>query len=210
MQVLLGSASAVDVSGQTVTSGRSALTYPALRQPHRRHRRQPVLFRPTRVRAARAGAQEHRRRARPARADLRRLRTRRTRGGSGRPGRRLTFTVIGAGATGVEMAGQIAELADHALKGEFRHIDSTQARVILLDDGLSAVLPPMGEKLRQEGPGPVGEDGRRDPAQRDGHRRGSQQASRSRIPTAPSGVSSRATKVWSAGVSASPLGRGPR
>src|SRR6201991_2305861 len=58
----------------------------------------------------------------------------------------LTFTVVGAGPTGVEMAGQIAELADHTLKGAFRHIDSTQARVILLD-AAPAVLPPMGEKL---------------------------------------------------------------
>lgn len=45
----------------------------------------------------------------------------------------LTFTVIGAGPTGVEMAGQIAELATYTLKGSFRHIDSTKARVILLD-----------------------------------------------------------------------------
>ena len=44
------------------------------------------------------------------------------------------------------MAGQIAELADHTLKGAFRHIDSTKARVILLD-AAPAVLPPMGEKL---------------------------------------------------------------
>ena len=58
----------------------------------------------------------------------------------------LTFTVVGAGPTGVEMAGQIAELADHTLKGAFRHIDSTKARVILLD-AAPAVLPPMGEKL---------------------------------------------------------------
>lgn len=58
----------------------------------------------------------------------------------------LTFTVIGAGPTGVEMAGQIAELATHTLKGSFRHIDSTRARVILLD-AAPAVLPPMGEKL---------------------------------------------------------------
>jgi NADH:ubiquinone reductase (H+-translocating) len=47
----------------------------------------------------------------------------------------LTFTVIGAGPTGAELAGQIAELANRTLKGEFRHIDSTQARVILLDAG---------------------------------------------------------------------------
>jgi NADH dehydrogenase len=58
----------------------------------------------------------------------------------------LTFVVVGAGPTGVEMAGQIAELADHTLKGAFRHIDSTKARVILLD-AAPAVLPPMGEKL---------------------------------------------------------------
>lgn len=58
----------------------------------------------------------------------------------------LTFTVIGAGPTGVEMAGQIAELATHTLRGSFRHIDSTRARVILLD-AAPAVLPPFGEKL---------------------------------------------------------------
>lgn len=58
----------------------------------------------------------------------------------------LTFTVVGAGPTGVEMAGQIAELADSTLKGAFRHIDSATARVILLD-AAPAVLPPMGEKL---------------------------------------------------------------
>jgi NADH dehydrogenase len=58
----------------------------------------------------------------------------------------LTFTVVGAGPTGVEMAGQIAELADFTLKGAYRHIDSTKARVILLD-AAPAVLPPMGEKL---------------------------------------------------------------
>ena len=58
----------------------------------------------------------------------------------------LTFTVIGAGPTGVEMAGQIAELATYTLKGSFRNIDSTRARVILLD-AAPAVLPPFGAKL---------------------------------------------------------------
>jgi NADH dehydrogenase len=60
----------------------------------------------------------------------------------------MTFTVVGAGPTGVEMAGQIAELAQHTLKGAFRRIDSTKARVILLD-AAPAVLPAMGEKLGQ-------------------------------------------------------------
>ncbi len=62
--------------------------------------------------------------------------------------RLLTFTVVGAGPTGVEMAGQIAELAEHTLKGAFRRIDTTRARVVLLD-AAPAVLPSMGEKLGQ-------------------------------------------------------------
>ena len=45
----------------------------------------------------------------------------------------LTFVVVGAGPTGVEMAGQIQELSDQTLKGSFRHIDPTEAKVILLD-----------------------------------------------------------------------------
>jgi NADH dehydrogenase len=55
----------------------------------------------------------------------------------------LTFTVVGAGPTGVELAGQIVELTTQALKGEFRQIDSAQVRVILLD-ALPTVLTAMG------------------------------------------------------------------
>lgn len=58
----------------------------------------------------------------------------------------LTFVVVGAGPTGVELAGQIAEMSDKTLKGAFRNIDPTEARVILLD-AAPAVLPPFGEKL---------------------------------------------------------------
>jgi NADH:ubiquinone reductase (H+-translocating) len=61
----------------------------------------------------------------------------------------LTFTVIGGGPTGVELVGQIAELAAQTLKTAFRRIDSTQARVILLDAG-PAVLAPMGARLGQK------------------------------------------------------------
>jgi len=60
--------------------------------------------------------------------------------------RLMTFVVVGAGPTGVELAGQIAELADRTLDGAFRNIDPRDARVILLDAAPS-VLPPMGEKL---------------------------------------------------------------
>ncbi|GAC78490.1 MULTISPECIES: NAD(P)/FAD-dependent oxidoreductase [Gordonia] len=61
----------------------------------------------------------------------------------------MTFVVVGAGPTGVEMAGQIAEMSDKTLKGAFRNIDPTKAKVILLD-AAPAVLPPFGEKLGQK------------------------------------------------------------
>ncbi len=117
----------------------------------------------------------------------------------------LTFTVVGAGPTGVEMAGQIAELADHTLKGAFRHIDSTQAKVILLD-AAPAVLPPMGEKLGKKAQArleKMGVDIQLGAMVTDVDRNG--------ITVKDSDGTIRriesATKVWSAGVSASPLGR---
>ncbi|MDO5494063.1 MAG: NAD(P)/FAD-dependent oxidoreductase, partial [Nesterenkonia sp.] len=60
--------------------------------------------------------------------------------------RLLTFVVVGAGPTGVEMAGQIAELASRTLRHDFRSIDPRSARVILVD-AAPAVLPTFGEKL---------------------------------------------------------------
>jgi NADH dehydrogenase len=47
----------------------------------------------------------------------------------------LTFVVIGGGPTGVELAGTIAELARDTLAGDFRHIDTQQARVLLIEGG---------------------------------------------------------------------------
>lgn len=60
--------------------------------------------------------------------------------------RLLTFVVVGAGPTGVELAGQIAELSRRTLAGAFRRIDPREARVILLD-GAPVVLPVYGGKL---------------------------------------------------------------
>lgn len=60
--------------------------------------------------------------------------------------RLLTFVVVGAGPTGVEMAGQIAELARVTLTGQFRTFDPAVARVILVD-GADQVLPPFGRRL---------------------------------------------------------------
>jgi NADH:quinone reductase (non-electrogenic) len=58
----------------------------------------------------------------------------------------LTFVVVGAGPTGVEMAGQISELAHRTLRRDFRRIDTTQAKIILLD-AAPAVLGMFGDKL---------------------------------------------------------------
>jgi len=117
----------------------------------------------------------------------------------------LTFVVVGAGPTGVEMAGQIAELADHTLKGAFRHIDSTKARVILLD-AAPAVLPPMGEKLGKKAATRLEKLGVEiqlgamvTDVDRNGITVKHSDGTINRIDAA--------TKVWSAGVSASPLGK---
>lgn len=117
----------------------------------------------------------------------------------------LTFVVVGAGPTGVEMAGQIAELADYTLKGTFRHIDPTSARVILLD-AAPAVLPPMGEKLGKKAQArleKMGVEIQLNAMVTDVDRNGITVKD-------PDGKLRRivsACKVWSAGVSASPLGR---
>jgi NADH:ubiquinone reductase (H+-translocating) len=61
----------------------------------------------------------------------------------------LTFAVVGAGPTGVELAGQIALLANRVLRGEYRRIDTRDARVLLLD-AAPAVLGPFPESLREQ------------------------------------------------------------
>ena len=60
----------------------------------------------------------------------------------------LTFAVIGAGPTGVEMAGTLAEIARHTLEGEFRRIDPGSAEVLLIEGG-PRVLQAMPESLSQ-------------------------------------------------------------
>ncbi len=60
----------------------------------------------------------------------------------------LTFVIVGGGPTGVEMAGAVAETARHTLRGEFRHIDPSQARVFLVEGG-ERVLAAFGPKLSE-------------------------------------------------------------
>ncbi len=65
----------------------------------------------------------------------------------------LTFVIVGAGPTGVELSGALCEIAQHALARDFRHINPAQARVILLE-GSDRVLPPytpaLSEKARKQ------------------------------------------------------------
>ena len=61
----------------------------------------------------------------------------------------LTFVVVGAGPTGVEMAGQIAELAKDTLPGNYREIDPRSARILLIETGprvLASFTPSLSEK----------------------------------------------------------------
>jgi NADH:ubiquinone reductase (H+-translocating) len=58
----------------------------------------------------------------------------------------LTFVIVGAGATGLELAGAIAEIAHHTLKHDFRRIRPQEARIILMEGG-PRVLPPYPEDL---------------------------------------------------------------
>jgi len=119
--------------------------------------------------------------------------------------RLMTFVVVGAGPTGVEMAGQIAELAHRTLRRDFRNIDPTTARIILLD-AAPMVLPSFGERLGGRARRQLNDMGVEvqlgamvtnvdengiDVKDGDGTVR--------RITAA--------TKIWAAGVQASPLGR---
>ncbi|SET19331.1 NAD(P)/FAD-dependent oxidoreductase [Geodermatophilus poikilotrophus] len=119
--------------------------------------------------------------------------------------RLLTFVVVGAGPTGVEMAGQIAELAHRTLRRDFRSIDPTQARIILLD-AAPQVLPPFGEKLGERARRHLNEIGVEvqlgamvTDLDADGLAVKDRDGQVRRIQAA--------TKVWAAGVQASPLGR---
>jgi NADH dehydrogenase len=114
----------------------------------------------------------------------------------------LTFVIVGAGPTGVEMAGQIAELARDVLPREYRQVDTRQARVLLVEAGdhvLSAFSPRLSrsaeKQLRSLGVTPllgttvVGVDA-------DG------------VEVESGGVRERIasrTKVWAAGVAAVPI-----
>jgi NADH dehydrogenase len=58
----------------------------------------------------------------------------------------LTFVIVGAGPTGVELAGALGEIANDTLRHDFRHINPAEARIVLLE-GADRVLPPFPPDL---------------------------------------------------------------
>ena len=112
----------------------------------------------------------------------------------------MTFVIVGAGATGVEMAGALAEISRHALSREFEHIDPRSARIILVE-GTSRVLPTYPPGLS-------------DRARRQLERLGVEVWTEARVTAidersvslGEEKVAAR-TVVWAAGVQASPLVR---
>ena len=62
----------------------------------------------------------------------------------------LTFVIVGGGPTGVELAGAIAELAFATLKNDFRNIDTSETKILLLE-GLDRVLPPYPSRAFYRG-----------------------------------------------------------
>jgi NADH dehydrogenase len=117
----------------------------------------------------------------------------------------LSFAIIGAGPTGVELAGALVEIARHTLKGEFHRIDPRLARVVLLE-GAERVLGNLHPTLSAS-------------AQRQLEKLGVEVRTGCRVTgidadgvtyTDPDGHSQRLparTVLWAAGVAASPLGR---
>lgn len=70
----------------------------------------------------------------------------------------LTFVIVGAGPTGVELAGALAEIAQDTLRHDFRRIDPTNARVLLVE-GVDRVLPPFPPKLSRRAAASLGKLG---------------------------------------------------
>ena len=115
----------------------------------------------------------------------------------------MTFVVVGAGPTGVEMAGQIAELSRYSLPSNFRRIDTAAARIVLVDGG-PRILSSFDERLARRAAAKLermGVEIRTETLVTDMDAGGVQ------LLTPDGGERLDAmTKIWSAGVQASPLG----
>ncbi|WP_145941101.1 NAD(P)/FAD-dependent oxidoreductase [Corynebacterium glyciniphilum] len=120
--------------------------------------------------------------------------------------RQLTFVIVGAGPTGVELAGQLAEMAHRTLRNEFRRTDTEQTRILLVDGG-PQVLPPFGKKLGRKAQKTLEKlgvevvtDSLVTNVDRDG-------VTWKNMKTDEETTVAAYCKIWSAGVAASPLGK---
>ena len=112
----------------------------------------------------------------------------------------LTFVIIGGGATGVELAGALSEIARQSLRGDFRSIDPRDARVVLIE-GRDRVLPTYPEALSKKAAQRLAEIGVE-------VRTGLQVTGLDAegVDLGGERIAAR-TKLWAAGVAASPLAR---
>jgi NADH dehydrogenase len=112
----------------------------------------------------------------------------------------LTFAIVGAGPTGVELAGAIKEIAAQSIPKDFRHIDTRTTRVILFEMA-DRVLPPFAPELSERAKADL-----------------EQMGVEVRLKTAVTGITDQGIQVgeefvpthnvfWAAGVKASPLGK---
>lgn len=116
----------------------------------------------------------------------------------------LTFTVIGGGPTGVELAGAISEIARHTLAHDFRHINPADARVVLVEAG-PRVLAQFPEELSQRGAKRIRDLGIELLV---GHKVTDIKADSVTLQSAEGTMELRArTVLWGAGVQANPLAR---
>ena len=120
----------------------------------------------------------------------------------------MTFVVIGAGPTGVEMAGTMTEIAHHTLPQEFRRIDSTRARVVLIEGSdrvLGAFVPQLSQRAREQ-LDRLGVDVRTGCKVTNIDADGVDYETRANEAVSTHRVNSK-TVIWAAGVAGSPLGR---
>ena len=120
--------------------------------------------------------------------------------------RLLTFIIVGAGPTGVELTGQIAELANRTLSDVYSTYGTSAAKIYLLD-GAPQVLPPFGKRLGRRAQRTLEKEGvnvRLNAMVTDVNE---DSVTYKNMKTDEEVTLEGATKIWSAGVSASPLGK---
>ncbi|MDK4267041.1 NAD(P)/FAD-dependent oxidoreductase [Corynebacterium accolens] len=120
--------------------------------------------------------------------------------------RLLTFIIVGAGPTGVELTGQIAELANRTLSDVYSTYGTSAAKIYLLD-GAPQVLPPFGKRLGRRAQRTLEKEGvnvRLNAMVTDVNE---DSVTYKNMKTDEEVTLEGATKIWSAGVAASPLGK---